>query len=227
MTSIAGLLNQRHRVLYLDALSTELSYVKSAGMHVLSQTLLHSRQRARSRTLQMLGADTMGPEKVEFNGLQVDLWPRTWPSCISQASRSLLLSCQIELCVCRTLQMLGADIMGPEQVEFNGLHVELWPRISWSPRWALTFADIQVPAAGVQSIAEHCTGNEGERARSRRTACVRACLWCLLGAAMLALDLFQMHFVKLALHVQRQAAAAFTHTLGPCDLSCTASSMFT
>lgn len=45
--------------------------------------------------------------------------------------------------------MLGADIMGPEKAEFNGLQVDLWPRLSWSPQWAMTFADLQVPAAGV------------------------------------------------------------------------------
>ena len=40
--------------------------------------------------------------------------------------------------------MLGADIPSPEHVEFNGLKVDMWPRISWSPLWALTFSQIQV-----------------------------------------------------------------------------------
>lgn len=40
--------------------------------------------------------------------------------------------------------MLGASIEGPEPREFNGLQVELWPRVSWSPFFALTFADIKV-----------------------------------------------------------------------------------
>ena len=40
--------------------------------------------------------------------------------------------------------MLGAQIGGPEQREFNGLQVEMWPRVSWSPAFALTFADLEV-----------------------------------------------------------------------------------
>lgn len=44
---------------------------------------------------------------------------------------------------CRTLQMLGATIEGPESRSFNGLDVQLWPRVSWSPLFALTIADLQ------------------------------------------------------------------------------------
>lgn len=44
----------------------------------------------------------------------------------------------------RCLQMLGAHIEGPEQREFNGLRVDLWPRVSWSPSFAMTFADLEV-----------------------------------------------------------------------------------
>ena len=40
--------------------------------------------------------------------------------------------------------MLGAQIGGPQQREFNGLQVEMWPRVSWSPSFALTFADLEV-----------------------------------------------------------------------------------
>ena len=45
----------------------------------------------------------------------------------------------------RCLQMLGAHIDGPEQREFNGLQVDLWPRVSWSPSFAICFADLEVP----------------------------------------------------------------------------------
>lgn len=45
---------------------------------------------------------------------------------------------------CRALQMLGADVAGPDKVAFNGLHLELWPRITWSPLFALTFDDLRV-----------------------------------------------------------------------------------
>jgi hypothetical protein len=40
--------------------------------------------------------------------------------------------------------MLGASVEGPEQREFNGLQVDLWPRVSWSPFFALTFSDLEV-----------------------------------------------------------------------------------
>ena len=51
--------------------------------------------------------------------------------------------------------MLGADIPSPESVEFNGLQVDLWPRIAWSPLWALTFSHIQVPPSGRSVSVPH------------------------------------------------------------------------
>ena len=44
----------------------------------------------------------------------------------------------------RTLQRLGAQIGDPDQCVFNGLKVDLWPRISWSPLFALTLAQLKV-----------------------------------------------------------------------------------
>ncbi|KAK9821196.1 hypothetical protein WJX74_008774 [Apatococcus lobatus] len=44
---------------------------------------------------------------------------------------------------CRTLQQLGAQVGEPDQCNFNGLDVELWPRISWSPTFALTLAQLK------------------------------------------------------------------------------------
>ena len=44
----------------------------------------------------------------------------------------------------RTLQQLGATIGAPTPREFNGLHLDLWPRVSWSPLFALTFNDMEV-----------------------------------------------------------------------------------
>jgi hypothetical protein len=44
----------------------------------------------------------------------------------------------------RCLHMLGAHVEGPKQCEFNGLKVDLWPRVSWSPSFAITFADLEV-----------------------------------------------------------------------------------
>lgn len=44
----------------------------------------------------------------------------------------------------RTLQQLGAQIGEPDRCTFNGLEVELWPRLSWSPLFALTLAQLKV-----------------------------------------------------------------------------------
>lgn len=45
---------------------------------------------------------------------------------------------------CAALRMAGATVEGPEPREFNGLTLDLWPRVSWSPFFALTFSDLQV-----------------------------------------------------------------------------------
>ena len=45
---------------------------------------------------------------------------------------------------CRALKQLGADIAEPQRRTFNELEVDLWPRVSWSPSFALTFADLKV-----------------------------------------------------------------------------------
>ncbi|EIE22423.1 UDP-sugar pyrophosphorylase 1 [Coccomyxa subellipsoidea C-169] len=53
---------------------------------------------------------------------------------------------------CAALRMAGARIEGPEPREFNGLSVDLWPRVSWSPFFALTFSDLEakIDAASVR-----------------------------------------------------------------------------
>lgn len=40
--------------------------------------------------------------------------------------------------------MLGAHVAAPTKVTFNGLRVDLWPRVTWSPLFALTFDDLKV-----------------------------------------------------------------------------------
>ena len=60
-------------------------------------------------------------------------------------------------CCARCLQMLGAQIDGPEQREFNGLQVDLWPRISWSPSFAISFADLKVQPSPVLPL-HYCLG---------------------------------------------------------------------
>ncbi len=36
----------------------------------------------------------------------------------------------------RMLRMVGAEVAGPTPAEFNGLAVERWPLVSWSPSFA-------------------------------------------------------------------------------------------
>ena len=38
---------------------------------------------------------------------------------------------------------------GPESRTFNELDVQLWPRLSWSPSFAVTFSDLKVNAASL------------------------------------------------------------------------------
>lgn len=51
---------------------------------------------------------------------------------------------------------MGAQIDGPEEREFNGLPVDLWPRVSWSPSFAMTFADLEV--SGQYCFLRTCFG---------------------------------------------------------------------
>ena len=52
---------------------------------------------------------------------------------------------------CRSLQLVGADVDGPVDATFNGLDVELYPRVSWTPLFALTFDDLRVSTAAASS----------------------------------------------------------------------------
>nr|CAB3471334.1 unnamed protein product [Digitaria exilis] len=44
--------------------------------------------------------------------------------------------------------MAGAQIADPVVDTFNGQEVEVWPRITWSPRWGLTFKDVKEKVTG-------------------------------------------------------------------------------
>ncbi|DBA78953.1 TPA: hypothetical protein ACH3X1_008826 [Trebouxia sp. C0004] len=44
---------------------------------------------------------------------------------------------------CRALQMLGVHVGGPQQATFNGLHLDLYPRVTWSPSFAMTVDDLK------------------------------------------------------------------------------------
>ncbi|KAK9828897.1 hypothetical protein WJX72_002655 [[Myrmecia] bisecta] len=49
---------------------------------------------------------------------------------------------------CRSLQMIGTTVEGPEPRTFNGLDVQFWPRVVWSPAFAATFADLKAKVNG-------------------------------------------------------------------------------
>lgn len=45
----------------------------------------------------------------------------------------------------------GVQIADPIMDVFNGQEVEVWPRITWSPKWALTFSDAK------RKVNERCS----------------------------------------------------------------------
>lgn len=40
--------------------------------------------------------------------------------------------------------MLGAQVDGPQQATFNDLHLDFYPRVVWSPFFAITTDDLKV-----------------------------------------------------------------------------------
>ena len=49
------------------------------------------------------------------------------------------------------------DIEDPKQEVYNGQEVEVWPRIVWSPSWALTFAEVCKKLSGSIKISQRST----------------------------------------------------------------------
>ncbi|KAG0569063.1 hypothetical protein KC19_6G063000 [Ceratodon purpureus] len=58
---------------------------------------------------------------------------------------------------CLMLRKAGAQIEDPKQEVFNGQSVEVWPRVIWSPKWALTFADVCKNLSGQLQISQRST----------------------------------------------------------------------
>ncbi|KAF8658884.1 hypothetical protein HU200_059386 [Digitaria exilis] len=52
------------------------------------------------------------------------------------------------------LRKAGAQIADPVVDTFNGQEVEVWPRLTWSPRWGLTFKDVKEKVRGNSSISQ-------------------------------------------------------------------------
>eukprot|EP01018_Ginkgo_biloba_P019980 Gb_41797 [translate_table: standard] len=55
------------------------------------------------------------------------------------------------------LKKVGAKIEDPKMEIFNGQEVEVWPRIVWSPKWAMTFADVKKKMIGSCEISQKST----------------------------------------------------------------------
>lgn len=55
------------------------------------------------------------------------------------------------------LRKAGVQIGDPVKHVFNGQEVEVWPRIVWKPKWALTFSEVKRKILGSCSISQKST----------------------------------------------------------------------
>lgn len=51
----------------------------------------------------------------------------------------------------------GVQVANPVQHVFNGQEVEVWPRITWKPKWAVTFKEVKNKVSGSSSISQRST----------------------------------------------------------------------
>lgn len=55
------------------------------------------------------------------------------------------------------LLQVGVKVDDPIHQVFNGQEVEVWPRVVWKPKWALTFSDVKSKVSGNNSISQRST----------------------------------------------------------------------
>ncbi|XVE60261.1 hypothetical protein DITRI_Ditri05aG0114900 [Diplodiscus trichospermus] len=55
------------------------------------------------------------------------------------------------------LKKAGVQVEDPTQQVFNGQEVEVWPRVTWKPKWGLTFSEIKSKVSGSFSISQRST----------------------------------------------------------------------
>ncbi|KAJ7965490.1 UDP-sugar pyrophosphorylase [Quillaja saponaria] len=55
------------------------------------------------------------------------------------------------------LRKSGVEIADPVQQVFNGQEVEVWPRITWKPKWGVTFSQIKSKVGGSCSVSQRST----------------------------------------------------------------------
>jgi len=60
---------------------------------------------------------------------------------------------------CRILRMAGAGVEDPKRATFNGIDVELYARVVWSPEWAKDFVGVRarLPRADAVCISQRST----------------------------------------------------------------------
>ncbi|XP_042452276.1 UDP-sugar pyrophosphorylase-like [Zingiber officinale] len=55
------------------------------------------------------------------------------------------------------LKKAGVQIADPITDVFNGQEVEVWPRVTWNPKWALTFSDVKRKVNEACSVSQRST----------------------------------------------------------------------
>nr|GEU99093.1 UDP-sugar pyrophosphorylase [Tanacetum cinerariifolium] len=55
------------------------------------------------------------------------------------------------------LKKAGVNVDNPVTEVFNGQEVEVWARIVWKPKWAVTFADVKSKVSGNNSVSKKST----------------------------------------------------------------------
>nr|XP_043638387.1 UDP-sugar pyrophosphorylase-like [Erigeron canadensis] len=55
------------------------------------------------------------------------------------------------------LRLAGIKVDDPVSQVFNGQEVEIWSRIVWKPKWAVTFADVKRKVSGNSSVSQRST----------------------------------------------------------------------
>ncbi|KAI5669415.1 hypothetical protein M9H77_19268 [Catharanthus roseus] len=55
------------------------------------------------------------------------------------------------------LRKAGVEVSDPVMDEFNQQEVEVWPRIEWKPKWAVTFAGVKSKVSGKNAITQKST----------------------------------------------------------------------
>ena len=58
---------------------------------------------------------------------------------------------------CFYVSQAGVEVADPVLKVFNGQEVEVWPFITWKPKWALSFADVKNKVHGSCSISQRST----------------------------------------------------------------------